>query len=399
MNADIIDLFLKRYSYKFPKGYVDINDKQDLVILESIFKKLDLDINIKKILKEQKENEEEVEKEIEDASSKEDLIKIIQELDLTSEQISRLKKLIANINVTDSLSNALSKISSEKNISKSEVDKFENLIKDKGLELEFSKYFENPADLNLNVGNFTELVSEIGKEDLVDLYQKMAGTIEKTVSIGPGEVIFSILFKNVKKRESKGDLDVSGTNVELKASTGGAGAVIAKGYNRGEWSSTRKKGKFDEFVNKLNWGDNELKEDALAILDKKVNWPLKLSIIYDLYSQGEDFDKEDFVKGVLNILNNIYSKSSWPSGGNYFKLNSYFTDSNMDTERFRIDIAKELVNEYREHEGFDGLLFSDQNGNLKYLEGEEIINQIGKEIKSLGPSDDVPRLLYKVPKK
>jgi hypothetical protein len=132
MNADIIDLFLKRYSYKFPKGYVDINDKQDLVILESIFKKLDLDINIKKILKEQKENEEEVEKEIEDASSKEDLIKIIQELDLTSEQISRLKKLIANINVTDSLSNALSKISSEKNISKSEVDKFENLIKDKG---------------------------------------------------------------------------------------------------------------------------------------------------------------------------------------------------------------------------------------------------------------------------
>jgi hypothetical protein len=407
---DVLDLFLKRYSYKFPKGYIDVNDPEDQLILEGIFKKLGInEIEIKKVPRsevpglEDKEDEEEVEKEIEDATSKEDLINIIQALNLSSEQLSRLKKVISNLNVTDSLSGFLSKMSSEKNISKSEINKFENLIKDKGLELEFSKYFENPSDLDLNTSNFTNLIPGIKKEDLIDLYQKMEGTIEKTVSIGPGEVIFSILFKNVKKRESKGDLDVGGTNVELKASTGGAGAVIAKGYNRGEWSNTRQKGKFDNFVNSLKWDNDdkgdELKKEALEDLDMRKSWPFKLSSIYSLYLQNENPSKEEFIKGVLGILNNIYSRSSWPSDGEYFNLDSYFTDTNMDAERFRIDLSKELVNEYREHEKFDGLLFSDKDGNLNYLEGEDMINQIGKEIKTAGPSDDVPRLSYKVSKK
>ena len=35
---DPIDKFLKLYSYKFPKGYPDMNDKQDILLLESILK-------------------------------------------------------------------------------------------------------------------------------------------------------------------------------------------------------------------------------------------------------------------------------------------------------------------------------------------------------------------------
>ena len=71
----------------------------------------------------------------------------------------------------------------------------------------------------------------------------MVTTIVGNVSIGPGEILFSILFKNVKKRDSKGDLDIGDKNVEIKASIGGekfaeleksadAGAVVAKGYGR-----------------------------------------------------------------------------------------------------------------------------------------------------------------------
>ena len=33
---DPIDKFLKLYSYKFPKGHVDINDPQDVLLLENI---------------------------------------------------------------------------------------------------------------------------------------------------------------------------------------------------------------------------------------------------------------------------------------------------------------------------------------------------------------------------
>jgi|TARA_R100000455_G_C6268561_1_gene124050 hypothetical protein len=35
---DPIDKFLKLYSYKFPKGYPDMNDKQDILLMESILK-------------------------------------------------------------------------------------------------------------------------------------------------------------------------------------------------------------------------------------------------------------------------------------------------------------------------------------------------------------------------
>ena len=33
---DPIDKFLKLYSYKFPKGHIDINDPQDVLLLENI---------------------------------------------------------------------------------------------------------------------------------------------------------------------------------------------------------------------------------------------------------------------------------------------------------------------------------------------------------------------------
>ena len=33
---DILDLFFKKYSYKFPKGYPDMNNKQDVLLLESL---------------------------------------------------------------------------------------------------------------------------------------------------------------------------------------------------------------------------------------------------------------------------------------------------------------------------------------------------------------------------
>jgi hypothetical protein len=35
-NMDALDLFFKRYSYKFPKGYPDMNNNQDVLLLESL---------------------------------------------------------------------------------------------------------------------------------------------------------------------------------------------------------------------------------------------------------------------------------------------------------------------------------------------------------------------------
>ena len=64
----------------------------------------------------------------------------------------------------------------------------------------------------------------------------------------------------------------------------------------------------------------------------------------------------------------------------------------MNVTKFITDLSKELVEEYREYEGFDGMLLVDKKGNMSYLEGQDIIDNIGQNIGISGPSDDVPRL-------
>ena len=39
---DVLDIFLKKYSYKFPKGYPDMNNEQDILIMEGILSELDI---------------------------------------------------------------------------------------------------------------------------------------------------------------------------------------------------------------------------------------------------------------------------------------------------------------------------------------------------------------------
>ena len=37
---DILDIFLNKYSYKFPKGYPDMNNEQDVLLMESLLSEL-----------------------------------------------------------------------------------------------------------------------------------------------------------------------------------------------------------------------------------------------------------------------------------------------------------------------------------------------------------------------
>ena len=43
---NVLDLFFKKFSYKFPKGYPDMNNEQDILLLESLLKRFDVDITI-----------------------------------------------------------------------------------------------------------------------------------------------------------------------------------------------------------------------------------------------------------------------------------------------------------------------------------------------------------------
>ena len=41
---DVLDKFFRKYSYKFSKGYPDMNNEQDILLLENILSKLDIKV-------------------------------------------------------------------------------------------------------------------------------------------------------------------------------------------------------------------------------------------------------------------------------------------------------------------------------------------------------------------
>ena len=41
---DVLDKFFKKFSYKFPKGYPDPNDIQDMIMLEGMLKEMGIDL-------------------------------------------------------------------------------------------------------------------------------------------------------------------------------------------------------------------------------------------------------------------------------------------------------------------------------------------------------------------
>ena len=45
--TNIFDTFFKKFAYKFPKGYPDMNNEQDILLLESLLSKLNIEVNLK----------------------------------------------------------------------------------------------------------------------------------------------------------------------------------------------------------------------------------------------------------------------------------------------------------------------------------------------------------------
>ena len=46
---DVFDKFFIQYAYKFPKGYPDMNNDQDVLLMESILEKLNIGVNLKEV--------------------------------------------------------------------------------------------------------------------------------------------------------------------------------------------------------------------------------------------------------------------------------------------------------------------------------------------------------------
>jgi len=435
-----LDELLLEWSYRSEKGYPCLGSPSDISILKGILRELklpegEIDELVDNLEEDDLEEEDnytttgtdgmegsavEKEKETQYKSTstgsdtnfsytspsftKDDLINLISSTEMSSEEAEKIASTISSLHLTTPITNYLAQVAQESNIENDQIDKFIKLLEKYDLQQEFAEYIKNPVDFDITKNNFTDSIPSLPADKLKILFRSMPTTIVGNVSIGPGEVLFSILFKNVRKRDSRGDLDVGDKNVEVKASIGAfkkaedekggdAGAVVAKGYGRGAWSSTRKTGEFDSFVEGLGMTE-ENTDDALKLLDASLKWPLKVASIYDVFTKDEIFDREIFIRGFDNVLRRIYHKSTFIPSGTYFNLDSYFNEQDFDSKEFEIGIARELISHYSDHEGFDGMLYLNRSGDMKYFDNKTVVKSVGTDIIIKSFSDDVPRLLF-----
>jgi len=390
-----IDNLVNEWAYRCEKGYPDMDSPSDLRLLKVILKEQGISLSQ---FQEQEEQEEE-------PFTKDDLIDLISTTKISSEEAKNIAKTISGLIFTTPISNYLKVKEQESNIDKGSIRLFKELIEEYDIQQEFAEYIKNPVDFDINKNNFTDSIPSLPADKLKIIFRSMPTTIIGNVSVGPGEVLFSILFKNVKKRDSKGDLDIGNLNVEVKASIGAskkaknergtdAGAVVAKGYGRGAWSSTRKTGGFDNFVETLGMSE-ENTDDALKLLNTPLKWPLKIASIYDIFTKDESFKKQRFIDGFDGVLRKIYHKSSFIPKGEYFNLDSYFGNQDFNSKEFEIGIARELIQAYKDYEKFDGMLYLNRSGDMKYFDNESVIKSVGTNIIIKSFSDDVPRLLFR----
>ena len=400
-----INELLVEWSYRTEKGYPDMGNPSDILILKEILENLGLPVD--SILDELGEDSDEVTVNNDEIPqfSKADLIALINNTEMSSKEAEKLATTISDLHLTSPITDYLDNKSRESNIPEGEIDKFKKLLKELEIQKEFAEYIKNPVDLDINLRNFTDSISVIPSDKLKVLYRKIPTSIVSNVSVGPAEVLFSILFKNVRKRDSKGDLDIGDKNVEVKASIGNAkvagnekgsdaGAVVAKGYGRGSWSATKKTGKFEEWIDELGMSEENTK-DAKKVLTASLKWPLKTATIFDIFTNDENYNKETFISSFGDVLKRIYHKSSFIPNGDHFNLSSYFSDNDFNSKEFEIGIARELVDAYKTFEQFSGMLYLNRKGDMKYFDNDTIIQSIGTDIVISSFSDDVPRLLFK----
>jgi hypothetical protein len=356
---DVLDLFFKKFSYKFPKGYPDMSNPKEKEMLFEIIKRL---------------TEEEKPK-----FNKQDLIDYINNLE-DEEALNKILKFAKSTGFSKNVNNYLK----DKNLTDKDITYFLSLVQDMDKLGEFAALAQNPPKLDLTKSNIYSQIPGFDPSDLKELFITMKDSIKGTVSLGPGENFLSIFFGNVAKEGSKGDLNVDGKEVELKARTGSTGAVVSpRIYNRGDFSKSIKPF-ITEFIKELGLEPDQENELEQINTPGGGSWPSKLNEILKNYlSFGKD--KDLFIKKLNKMFKLMYRTLD-------INANDYIKDDTFDFNTFTIDLAKKLAKAYYDTEGFDGLMMADMNGNFKYYPEDKFIEDIGKEIKVSYPSDLLPRL-------
>jgi len=278
---DALDLFFKKYSYKFPKGYPDMNNEQDINLLADLLEGLDVDLN--------EENEQEKEKKPDYDTEILNLLTTLSDKEAKKKVISYLNKINKKEDKDDDkLEQDISKELIEKNLSNQIIDLI-LLYASKANQLqELADYIKNPIVNHSDLLNNNTLETLFAPIPLTDSFKNkiinMAGASEN-VTFGKGELALVVFLKNAKKyksnKESKGDISVDSHVLEVKR---GLSILASPKYiNRASKMSLFNSGKPKDFIEKYN-----------IDLTKNIPW------ITQITSVGADKNE------IKDVIENLY---------------------------------------------------------------------------------------------
>ena len=363
---DAFDKFLKNVSYKFDKGYPD--GPEDMAKLFEMANKLIEADEPKKL-------------------SKNDLIKLIQDLDLDDDQITKLYNRTKNFTTYRPIKSTLTskdynpivlkKFSKEiqdliEDLPKNEVDDFVKYLSDKEKQIDF------PGN---SKGNLFNTLAKTGVPDsVVKKVVYHTSQDEGKRGVGMGELGLSLIFKNVGSSKGKGDLSINGEEFEIK----GEGATLGDKPSKLEGVIGPKLEPFGVTIgNKIEFNGQTYNKNAFA------------QLLADVYKAT---DKKDQLKTIIkDILVN-------DNGLGAEAVDSLFGSIDFSSpESIQTNISLMNFVRYAQKEGFNHFLAHDfgqggkGNGEYIYVKGspEEMASQLksaGAKFEKLSPNNLRPRI-------
>jgi len=318
---DVFEKIIRDNSWRFPKGYPDVSNPKDKEFLISIaehvleqqlplFSDEELDAITVKVKKETGVDLEKVDK-----STKEKILDIVGDDELTDEEIKRIKNLVSGFKFEEDFYNYTK--------SKGLSDKSQKAIFNKASQMgelpEVVSYIKSskPKFEDANEGNILTLFNDSGLSDdfLLWLYSYTIGAGDDVLGVGRMEEFIIFMFDNTIN-PPKGDAGLKdGTEIEVKGNNAKIwgqknGILNSTGFKIGQKSIDREFGKLldDPYVGqfqKLSPPDETTgKRKTLVKGDTSLD-SILIKNVQQAVEQGVNLD--DIHQAILNILFDFYN--------------------------------------------------------------------------------------------
>lgn len=416
---DTYEKIIRKHSWRFPKGYPDLNNPKDKEFLISIvegYLKEDENSELQQFIKDEGlENiDPEIQKMIFDIKKKTEKSSVTRYKQSIGDKKNVFRKVAADKGLdTKSKATALNIFTRDTDGS-TDVDEV-------GLD-EFATYMKNPlkySDLGTSGVIWDKFKGRGISEDRLRELLRQDGIIKST-AVGPGELFLVLLMDDVAKAK-KGDLEVRDTDGDGKADTGFVNAGGREVEVKAQSAQLSPYGRQDDLIplfgaataaKKERGGiraelekyyDKEFVDDHMTKNGlRSGNAPgSKLgNIISTANNLPEGEGKIKFIAYLKEMLKKLYTKGNYNNDEN---IEKHFSRDSIDKNEFLTDTAKKLAKDYVEKEKInDFLLLNHKNGAYLNLSAKQLLDNIGIGdgylVKIGGYSDVSPRLSLNVNK-